>query len=126
MDVTKYPPSLLFALITLGPAIIFLAFAENLRNGFSRFASVYGRVPMFYYLLHIYLIHLLALLAAELTGFGWRSMIAEIFPQVQGYGFPLYVVYLVWIGVVLLLYPLCRWYDNYKTEHKEKWWLSYL
>lgn len=126
IDVVKYPPSLLYALITLGPAIIFLAFAEKPLNPFTRFVSVYGRVPMFYYLLHIYLIHALAMMAAQLAGFGWRSMIADMFPEIKGYGFPLYVVYLVWIGVVLALYPLCRWYDKYKTSHKEKWWLSYL
>ncbi|HEV8080544.1 MAG TPA: heparan-alpha-glucosaminide N-acetyltransferase domain-containing protein [Chitinophagaceae bacterium] len=126
INVTKYPPSLLYTLITLGPAIIFLAFAEKPLNSFTSFISVYGRVPMFYYLLHIYLIHFLAMIAAQLTGFGWKSMIADIFPQIKGYGFSLVVVYLVWMGVVLALYPLCRWYDKYKMLHKEKWWLSYL
>ncbi|MEJ7674155.1 MAG: hypothetical protein WKF59_16040 [Chitinophagaceae bacterium] len=81
---------------------------------------------MFYYLIHIYLIHLLAMLAAQLTGFGWQTMIADIFPQVKGYGFSLLVVYLIWVGVILILYPLCKWYDKYKTKHKEKWWPSYL
>ena len=126
MRVTKYPPSLLYSLITLGPAIIFLAFAEKPLNRVTEFINVYGRVPMFYYLIHIYLIHLLAMLAAQLTGFGWKAMVADIFPEVKGYGFPLFGVYLVWIGVVLALYPLCKWYDRYKTAHKEKWWLSYL
>ena len=126
INVTKYPPSLLYALITLGPAIIFLAFAEKPLNIFTKFITTFGRVPMLYYLTHIYLIHLMAMLAAYLTGFGWRPMIADIFPQVKGYGFSLFVVYLVWIGVVLLLYPLCRWYDKYKIAHKQKWWLSYL
>ena len=126
MNVTKYPPSLLYTLITLGPAIIFLAFAERPLNKLTQFISTYGRVPMFYYLLHIYLIHLLALLAAQLSGFGWSAMISNYFPQVKGYGFSLAVVYLIWIGVVLVLYPLCKWYDKYKTNHKEKWWLSYL
>jgi uncharacterized membrane protein len=126
MNVTKYPPSLLYTLITLGPAIIFLVFAEKPLNAFTKFISVYGRVPMFYYLLHIYLIHLLAMTAAQLTGFGWRAMIVDIFPEVAGYGFPLFIVYMIWIAVVLVLYPLCKWYDKYKTGHKEKWWLSYL
>jgi uncharacterized membrane protein len=118
MRVSKYPPSLLYLLITLGPGLIFLAFAEKPLNGFGRFISTFGRVPMFYYITHIYLIHLLAMLAAELSGFGWRSMILFDFPQVAGYGFPLWVVYVVWILVVLLLYPLCKWYDRYKTNHK--------
>ncbi|MEP6699803.1 MAG: heparan-alpha-glucosaminide N-acetyltransferase domain-containing protein [Bacteroidota bacterium] len=126
INVTKYPPSLLYTLITLGPAIIFLAFAEKPLNRFTNFISIYGRVPMFYYLLHIYLIHFLAMVAAQLTGFGWNAMVADIFPEVKGYGFSLAVVYLIWIGVVLALYPLCKWYDKYKSRHKEKWWLSYL
>jgi Predicted membrane protein len=124
--VTKYPPSLLYTLITLGPAIIFLAFAERPLNNFTNFISTYGRVPMFYYLIHIYLIHLLAMLAAQLTGFHWDAMVLQFFPEVKGYGFSLWVVYLIWIAVVLVLYPLCKWYDKYKTAHKEKWWLSYL
>jgi uncharacterized membrane protein len=126
INVTKYPPSLLYTLITLGPALIFLAFVEKPLNGFTKFISTYGRVPMFYYLLHIYLIHLLAMLAAQLTGFGWKAMIADDSWQVKGYGFSLVVVYLIWIAVVVALYPLCKWYDKYKTAHKEKWWLSYL
>ena len=126
INVTKYPPSLLYTLITLGPAIIFLVFAEKPLNRVTSFISVYGRVPMFYYLLHIYLIHLLAMVASQLTGFGWRVMISDIFPEVKGYGFSLPVIYLIWIGVVLALYPLCKRYDRYKTMHKEKWWLSYL
>ncbi len=126
INVTKYPPSLLYTLITLGPALIFLAFTEKPLNRFTSFISVYGRVPMFYYLLHIYLLHFLAMIAAQLTGFGWKAMIVDTFPEIKGYGFSLAVVYLIWIGVVLALYPLCRWYDKYKTTHKEKWWLSYL
>jgi uncharacterized membrane protein len=116
--VTKYPPSLLYTLITIGPAIIFLAFVERSMNRFTNFISTYGRVPMFYYLIHIYLIHLLAMLAAQLTGFGWQAMVIQFFPEVKGYGFSLWIVYLIWIAVVLALYPLCKWYDKYKTTHK--------
>ncbi len=71
INVTKYPPSLDYLLITEGFAMIFLALTEKISNGLSRAISVYGRVPLFYYLLHIYLIHLIAMLAAVLTG---RSM----------------------------------------------------
>jgi uncharacterized membrane protein len=126
IKVTKYPPSLLYTLVTLGPAIIFLAFAEKPLNKVSSVISLYGRVPMVYYLLHIYLIHIMAMAAAQLTGFGWRRMILADFPGVKGYGFSLGVVYLIWIGVVLVLYSVCKSYDKYKTAHKEKWWLSYL
>lgn len=126
INVTKYPPSLLYTLITLGPAILFLAFAENYINTFTKIISTYGRVPMFYYLLHIFLIHFIAMVATQLTGFGWRAMITDDFPQVKGFGFSLITIYLIWIALVLALYPLCKWYDNYKKNHKENWWLSYL
>jgi len=128
INVTKFPPSLLFTLITLGPSILFLAYVEKPLNRFTKIISTYGRVPMFYYLLHLYLIHFLALFAAELTGNSWRRMIAD-FPwtfNVENYGFSLPVVYFIWIAVIVMLYPLCKWYDRYKTGHKEKWWLSYL
>ena len=130
LNTTKYPPSLLFTLMALGPAMIFLAFAEKPLNRFTQAITRIGRVPMFYYILHLYLIHLLAMLAAEFSGFNWSDMILQrrtsFDPQLKGYGFSLGVTYLVWIGIVLLLYPLCKWYDKYKTAHKEKWWLSYL
>lgn len=128
---TKYPPSLLYILMTLGPAILFLAFTENAKGPVSRFISVYGRVPMFYYLLHIYLIHVLTMMAAALfTSYSWKLWLLQeplwFTKTLKGYGFSLGVVYMVWIGIVLALYPLCKWYDRYKMNHKEKWWLSYL
>ncbi|MES2773687.1 MAG: heparan-alpha-glucosaminide N-acetyltransferase domain-containing protein [Bacteroidota bacterium] len=131
LNVTKYPPSLLYVLMTLGPAILFLAFTENARSAVSRVISVYGRVPMFYYLLHIYLVHLLTIFAAALfTNFNWKLWLLEeplwFTKTLKGYGFSLGVVYLVWIGIVIALFPLCKWYDRYKQSHKEKWWLSYL
>ena len=128
-NVTKYPPSLLYILITLGPAILFLRIAENpVGKWFTNAIIHIGRVPMFFYLLHIYLIHLLAMFAAKISGYDWSDMISQVplTPVPKGYGFSLLVVYGVWILVVLLLYPLCKWYDNYKSNHKEKWWLSYL
>jgi len=131
IKVSKYPPSLLYILVTLGPAILFLAVAENIKGPVSRFISVYGRVPMFYYLLHIFLIHLLTMIAAGLfTDFSWKVWILKeplwFTETLKGYGFSLGIVYLVWMLVVMALYPLCKWYDRYKQNHKEKWWLSYL
>ncbi len=128
---SKYPPSLLYILMTLGPAIVFLAFTENARNIVAKFISVYGRVPMFYYILHIYLIHLLAMISSELfTSVDWRIWFLEqplwFNDALKGYGFSLPVVYGVWVLVVIGLYPLCKMYDSYKQNHKEKWWLSYL
>jgi uncharacterized membrane protein len=127
---SKYPPSLLFLLMTLGTAILFLANTEKLKGKVVDFFSTFGRVPFFYYILHLYLIHLIALIFAEFSGFGWRIMILQDWvtetPTLKGYGFPLWVVYAVWILVIVLLYPLCKKFDAYKQAHKEKWWLSYL
>jgi uncharacterized membrane protein len=122
LNLTKYPPSLTFLLVTLGGTLLFLANSENL--------SVFGRVPFFFYIIHIYLIHLLALITAELTGFGWQKMILPALPfrveALKGFGFNLTVVYLIWILVIVMLYPLCKKFDTYKQNNKDKWWLSYL
>jgi hypothetical protein len=131
LKVTKYPPSLMYALMTLGPAIIFLALTENVKSSVSRIVSVYGRVPMFYYIIHIFLIHLTTMIATPIfTDFSWKIWILKeplwFTDSLKGYGYSLGVVYLVWIGIVVSVYPLCKWYDKYKTSHKEKWWLSYL
>ena len=124
----KYPPSLLYTLMTLGPACLFLAFFENVRSALVNIISVFGRVPMFYYLIHIYLVHFLAMLAAVYSGYDWTLMVWDTWadPKVTGFGFSLGITYLVWIGVIIILYPLCKWYDSYKQRHKEKRWLSYL
>ncbi|MEO8588163.1 MAG: heparan-alpha-glucosaminide N-acetyltransferase domain-containing protein [Flavobacteriales bacterium] len=130
LNVQKYPPSLLYLLMTLGPAILFLAWSENIRGWLASVFIVFGRVPFFYYILHLYLIHTVALVAAELTGFGWQSMILTTFvngaTELKGYGFSLTVVYLVWIGVVVALYPLCAWFNRIKSTNRQLWWLSYL
>ena len=127
---TKYPPSLLYILMTIGPALLFLAFTERPLGKIGKIVSVYGRVPFFYYLLHIYIIHLLALFAAEFAHNDWTDMIVSFWvnfdPQLQGYGFNLWVSYVIWIVIVVGLYPLCRWYDRYKANNRHKKWLSYL
>ncbi len=130
-NVSKYPPSLLYLLVTLGCSLLFLANAEKLKGKVVNFFCVFGRVPFFYYILHIYLIHFMAVFAAEFTGFGWRIMVSmptfvTRVEALKGYGFNLITVYLVWILVIILLYPLCKKFDVYKQKHKEKWWLSYL
>jgi hypothetical protein len=70
------------------------------------------------------------MIAAELTGFGWKKMILlnwiNFEPSLIGYGFNLPVVYVIWIGIILILYPLCKWFDEYKKANRQKWWLSYL
>ena len=132
LNVTKYPPSLLFTLMTLGPALIVLVLLEKPLNKLETMIIRIGGVPLFFYILHLFLIHLLAVVAVVLSDRPWTDMIsitninAKDSPWLAGYGFSLGAAYLVWIIVVLLLYPLCKWYDRYKTNHKEKWWLSYL
>jgi len=130
MNVTKYPPSLQYTLITLGPALLFLAYAEKPLRQIGEKIVVYGRVPMFYYILHFLLIHSFASIAGVLTGYPEMVVLSKsIFrtPEIQGYGFNLAVVYLIWIGLVLLLYPICKWYDRYKRENLSRYpFLSYL
>ena len=131
LNVNKYPASLSYLLITLGPSLVFLAIAEKMKGAWVNFISVYGRVPMFYYLIHIYLIHLIAIAASAIVpGQDWTIWILQepiwFTKGLQGYGFSLPVAYLFWIFVVVGLYPFCKRYDQYKQSHKEKWWLSYL
>lgn len=129
-NVTKYPPSLLYLLITLGPSILFLALMENVQNQWTEKLVIIGRVPMFFYIVHIYVIHVLAVVAAIATGFSFSDMVIDLWvtlqPQLRGYGFGLWVVYLIWILLTLALFPLCKWYNTYKTANRQKWWLSYL
>jgi hypothetical protein len=130
-NVTKYPPSFLYMLITLGPAIIFLAVANKPLNRLGQKIAVFGRVPFFYYVVHIYLIHFIALIAAQISGFKWSDMIlsnkVNRVPELKGFGFNLLTVYLIWIMLILILYPFCKWYDRYKRAHlPAQKWLSYM
>jgi hypothetical protein len=109
--------------MTLGPAMLFLAYSENIANRFSAIIKIYGRVPMFYYLCHLYLIHLGAMALFFIQGFKPADFENGIPP---GFGVNLGLTYAVWLAVIILLYPLCKWYDKYKTSHKENKWLSYL
>ena len=130
LNVTKYPPSFSFICITMGPALIFLAAAENFKHRLAKIFITVGQVPMFFYIVHIYLIHLLALIAALATGYKFSDMILSIWipfsEDLKGYGFSLPIVYLIWLGIIIVLYPVCKKYNRYKQENKEKWWLSYL
>ena len=132
MKVTKYPPSLLYLCITIGPALLLLSFIDRIKNGFTNIMLVFGRTAFFYYIIHLYLIHLLAVIAFFIRG---NHTVQDAIDSMQrvpflfvmpGEGVGLALVYAVWAGVIITLYPLCKWYDKYKTSHKEKWWLSYL
>jgi len=130
LNVNKYPPSLDYVLVTLGPAMLFLWGIESVKNRFTQWMVVYGRVPFFYYVIHVFVIHLAAVIGLLLTGGDWTIMIIgpELITETAwaNYGYPLYVTYLVWIGVVVLLYFPSRAYMRYKLANKDKAWLSYL
>jgi uncharacterized membrane protein len=130
LNTTKYPPSLQFLLMTMGPALIFLALSEFLPIGQGNVFVVFGKVPFFFYISHIYLIHALALITLVFTGWDWREYIlsAEAFlsGNLNGFGFGLGTVYILWVIVIAALYPLCRWYQQFRERHPTWWWLSYL
>src|ERR1700722_8312061 len=125
LNTTKYPPSLLYLLMTLGPAMVFLWAVDNTTPQWLRPALVIGKVPMFYYLLHLPLIHLLAVVVSY-ARFGQAHWLFEnpLFFQPPEWGFSLPIVYLVWVLVVVTLYPLCRWFAGLKQRRSDAW-LSY-
>lgn len=130
LNTTKYPPSLHFLLMTMGPALMLLALLEVLHNRFPKPVIVFGRVPFFFYILHLYIIHALAMFllvyqgraASEyiLSASGLRS------GRLSDFGLGLGAVYGIWFLMVLLLYPICRWYQKYRENHPSHWWLRYL
>ncbi len=128
MNVQKYPPSLLYLAATIGGALIFLGVVKNSTGRLSKIISVYGRVPFFYYILHFYLLNILHVIFYFARGHSFsEGMNGVPFKfTTAGEGYNLWVVYGIWVAVVISLYPLCKWYDNYRTNHKEKSWLSYL
>jgi uncharacterized membrane protein len=115
LNTTKYPASLLFLLMTLGPALISLALLKGWRGRSAAVVRIFGRVPLFYYLLHLVLISTLAASRGITKGSGgdpgwWGGLVA---------------IYLIWIVVVVLLYPICRWFAGVKARRRDAW-LSYL
>jgi uncharacterized membrane protein len=131
LNATKYPPSLLFLLMTLGPALLLLGALDRGTPALLRPALVFGRVPLFYYLVHMPLIHLAAV-AVCLVRHGDAHWMFESprpdlipFTPPPGWGFDLPVVYLIWLAVVAALYPLCRWFAGVK-QRSDAAWLSYL
>lgn len=130
INVTKYPVSLHYTLLTLGPVLIFLSWLEKVKTQTLRPFAIIGRVPLFYYLIHFYLLHTGALLLYMIRSgkslseidFHFKAGFGGLPP---GYGYSLLGAYIAWIIVVIILYPLCKWYNHYKSTHKH-WWLSYL
>ncbi len=131
-NVEKYPPSLLFLSITLGISLLLLAGMEGKSLKRWKFITLFGNVALFYFVAHIFLIHILAVIAAVATGYPLQSMVflgpvTKGTPWLNGsYGFSLWVVYSVWFMVVVLLYPLCVYWNSFKIQNKKKWWVSYV
>ena len=126
----KYPPSLDYLLMTLGPSVFLLGLLDRAKaeRGLNRVLLVFGRVPLFYYVLHIYLIHVLAIVVAfashqpVLHG----SVIADFATKPAGYGHGLPFVYAMWILAVAILYLPCLWFMKFRSRHRDWTWLSYL
>ena len=128
LNTTKYPPSLMYLCMTLGPAILSLAFIEKIQNKLTGFFIVFGRVPFFYYVIHFFFIHFLCVIAFFASGYTTKDIIPKTTPflfRPDDFGYSLPVVYAIWIFVILTLYPLCKWYNKYKSNHNQ-WWLSYV
>ena len=125
LNVTKYPPSLVFALMTLGPSAILCASADRMPGAIKRPLVVFGRAPFAFYVAHLYLIHGLAVAFGVIRGFDAREFLTYSFFFPKGYGVGLPGVYAVWLLVVVALYPLCRWVVAVKGRRQD-WWLSYL
>lgn len=130
INVTKYPVSLQYTLLTLGPVLILLSWLENATIRRLNPFLIIGRVPLFYYLIHFYVLHFVALLLYMIrSGKGFKDIDfhfnATFGGLPPGEGYALIWAYVAWIAVVTLLYPLCKWYNTYKSTHRH-WWLSYL
>lgn len=131
LNVNKYPPSLLFLLMTLGPTLLALRAFDGGVPRWLRPALMIGKVPLFFYILHFYLIHLLAVVVSWLRYgrvdemFSSPDLAHFPFSQPPGWNVGLPMIYLLWIAVVVALYPLCRWYAGLKRR-RHAWWMSYL
>ena len=125
LNVTKYPPSLLYMLMTLGPAAMLCASADRVPEAIKRPLIVFGRAPFAFYVAHLYLIHTLAVAFGVLQGFDAREFLTYSFFFPKGYGVGLPGVYVVWLVVIAMLYPFCKWVAAVKRRRQD-WWLSYL
>jgi hypothetical protein len=130
-DVHKYPTSLQFVLVTLGAVFVLWPLLARLKGPVAAVLNTFGAVPFFFYVLHIYLVHLLAMAAnaafgRDISGFFNYLVNGFVAPErLAQLGFGLPGVYLAWFVVLALLYPLCRWFQGVKARRRD-WWLSYL
>ncbi len=129
INVSKYPPSLLYTLATLGISFLLLSAFDSIQNKATDIVSVYGKVPLFYYLLHWFVIHTVAFSVFFIQGYHWSDLQFDGFGFARpkdGGGLDLFGTYLAWLSIVAVLYPICLWYSRYKMQHKKKTWLRYL
>ncbi len=127
LNTEKYPPSMLFILMTLGPSVLLLPFLKQLPEKVTNWLMVFGKVPMFYYLLHFIVIQFAFIFWAKLNfnnSANWFLGEPSGFPS--EYKPSLTMVYFIWLSLIIVLYPICRWYMRYKKRNKHYWWLSYL
>jgi uncharacterized membrane protein len=128
IDVSKYPPSLDYLCMTLGPALLLLAILESAKGRWQEIPKVYGAVPFFYYVLHFYLLHFLLVIVFFLTGHTAKDIVDPNVPflfRPANFGYSLPVVYLIWMSVVAVLYRPSQWFARYKKTHSQ-WWLKYI
>jgi uncharacterized membrane protein len=131
LDVQKYPPSLMYVLVTLGTGLVLMRFLAKLRGPVGTVLLTFGAVSLFFYVLHIFVVHALAIATNAGLGRdvdGMFNFLINMIATPERYlhlGFPLGVVYVAWIFVLALLYPACRWWADVKRRRRD-WWLSYL
>jgi uncharacterized membrane protein len=125
LNTTKYPPSLLFLLMTFGPASMLCSVADKIAGPAKEFLVMFGRVPFAFYVAHFFLIHTLSVLLGVIQGFSFRQMMTVFLFYPTGYGVGLTGVYIVWMLVIAILYPFCRRVAAIKAQRRD-WWLSYL
>jgi len=128
LDLSKYPPSLQFYGMTLGLSLMFLSVMEKVENRLTKVLTVYGKVPFFYYVLHLYLLHFMVVVVFFLKGFGMNDIKHPDSPFLfvpPTFGFSLPIVYICWLTAVAILYKPCQWFQQYKISHAQ-WWLKYL
>ena len=128
LNTSKYPPSLLFLCMTLGPVLILLALVEKTQNAFARLLIIYGNVPFFYYVLHFLVLRIVNVIFFFAAGYTTNQIKTPGSPFLFNpptFGYPLWVIYLLWFCVMVAMYWPCKWYGNYKRTHNN-WWLSYL
>lgn len=120
LNTEKYPPSLSYLLMTLGPAALLLFAFDKVKSGIAGFFEVFGRVPIFFYVVQFLLAHVLALILGVAQGFQVDQFLTFFWRFPEGFGLSLLWVYVAWFAVVALMYPLCEWYADLRAKKKSK------